>query len=137
MDSQEQVNQLTRFLFLNEDVELVRDNNVNTRRVSMDVTGNRKLSMDFLNNLMPESGTLKKSMTNLAHSPMISAAIQRKKKKSLTGIPQSPSSPCKSPDEESISSVASEATLKAEPIKRVEPVKNKVPTKYVKNQKIN
>ena len=130
MDSQEQVNQLTRFLFLNEDVELVKDNNLNTRRVSVDGSGTRKLSMDFLNNLMPESGTLKKSMTNLAHSPIIPAVIQRKREKKKSVV-QSPNSPYKSPDLESMSSIASDATLKAEPIK------NKVPPKYIKNQRVN
>ena len=116
MDSQEQVDQLTRFLFLNEDVELFKDNPV-LRRGSHDVTSTRKLSMDYLtSNLIPEGyGTLKKSMTNLAHSPIIPAVIQRKnkeKKKSLVGI--QPPSPYKSPDEESMTSQASEITLKVE-----------------------
>ena len=147
MDSQEQVNQLTRFLFLNEDVELFKDSNPVSRRDSYDPSSgsSRKLSMDYLmSNLMPEGGTLKKSMTNLTHSPIIPAVIQRRKekKKSLqgaglgAGILLQPSLPKsdKSPDEESISmsSVASEATLKAEPIPKV-----KVSPKYIKNQKNN
>lgn len=142
MNSQEQVNQLTRFLFLNEDVELFKDNNpVSGRRGSCDpLSGStRKLSMDYLtSNLIPEGyGTLKKSMTNLARSPIIPAVIQRnkEKKKSVvgTGIQLPSPSPYKSPDEESMSSQASDVTLKAEPI-----IKTKVnPPKYIKNQKNN
>lgn len=141
MNSQEQVNQLTRFLFLNEDVELFKDNNpVSGRRGSCDPLGStRKLSMDYLtSNLIPEGyGTLKKSMTSLARSPIIPAAIQRnkEKKKSLVGTGSQPLSPSpyKSPDEESMSSQASDVTLKAEPI-----IKIKVnPPKYIKNQKNN
>ena len=89
-----------------------------------------------MSNLMPEGGTLKKSMTNLTHSPIIPAVIQRRKekKKSLQGpgILQPSPNADKSPDEESMSSVASEATLKAEPIPKV-----KVSPKYIKNQKNN
>lgn len=116
MSSQEQVNQLTRFLLLNEDVDLFKESYHQNRRESSG--SSRKLSVDYLmNNFWTEgTGTLKKSMTNLTlHSPL-PAVMQRKKdrKKSQVG------------DDDSTTSATSDATLKAEPILKSTP-------KYIKH----
>ena len=55
MSSQEKVNQLTRFLLLNEDVDLFKESPASTRRGSS-ATSSRKLSIDYLlNNFLTSS----------------------------------------------------------------------------------
>lgn len=137
MSSQEKVNQITRFLLLNEDVELFRDNvapstQSNHARTSSDDSTNRKLSMDYLMNFLPEAGgTLKRSINSLSSPLAAPAAIQRKKEQNRK------KSQSIQDDESSISSVMSDDTIKAEPIIKKPPPNPVVATapisKYIKN----
>jgi hypothetical protein len=124
MSSQEQVNQLTRFLLLNEDVELFKERSASLRRGSE--TSSRKLSMDFLKSSFgPDgaAGTLKKSMASLALHSSKPPVMQRKKERKKGIISEPVVTDAESMA--STTSIASDATLKAEPILKT--------NKYIKN----
>ena len=144
MDSQEKVNQITRFLLLNEEGELFKDSPAASRRISTSggSPSPRKLSMDAFisgNWITDGKGTLKKSLTSLSlQSPIPQVIKKRKDRKKSLGTPaHSPASPeapseISSADQESVTSYASSVTSAASDVTlRAEPAQ-KVP-KFVKN----
>ena len=88
MSSQEKVNQLTRFLLLNEDVDLFKESPASTRRGSS-ATSSRKLSIDYLlNNILSHTSKEQESSHQTTDEetvpkssiPSVSSTISKKKK---------------------------------------------------------
>ena len=82
MSSQEKVNQITRFLLLNEDVDLFKESPASTRRGSS-ATSSRKLSIDYLLNVVSGHHTNKEqeSTTDEQETTLPYNATLGKKKK--------------------------------------------------------
>ena len=77
MSSQEKVNQLTRFLLLNEDVDLFKESPASTRRGSS-ATSSRKLSIDYLlNNFLTSHHPNKSEETDVEENGTITEASKQ------------------------------------------------------------
>ena len=124
MSSQEKVNQLTRFLLLNEDVDLFKESPASTRRGSS-ATSSRKLSIDYLlNNILShnskeQEGSHQTTDEETSMPSLVNSTISKKKK--LAKI---------SNDEGSVASSEACQTVKSNTTSLSSPT-----TKYIKNPK--
>ena len=142
--SEERINQLTRFIILNEDVDIFNSKTV--RSSSTSSTKNRKLSMDYIINILNspstednKKNTFKKSTTSLSLGIPSPSSKLKKNINSAFSIAKSDE---KTDDlfnyesnqstVSSISTIASDVTLRAEPIShKYKKKNNKKANQYV------